>query len=83
MALLGSMENRWLPRKAQVNPELFISIDECLNSKDEQFFILGIMAKYLENLGIKPFIDKADVTDDEEEQMDANTLLQFIVMAIY
>ena len=34
--------------------------------------------KYLENLGIKPFIEKADVTDDDDEQKDENTLLQFI-----
>ena len=78
MARLGSIENQTLQRLFKNTPELFISIDECLNSKDEQFFILGIMAKYLENLGIKPFIEKADVTDDEEEQKDANTLLQFI-----
>ena len=83
MARLGIIENQAFQKIPKYNPELFISIDEWLNSKDEQFFILGIMAKYLENLGIKPFIDKADVTDDEEEQMDANTLLQFIVMAIY
>ena len=78
MARLGSIENQTLHRLFKKTSELFISIDECLNSKDEQFFILGIMAKYLENLGIKPFIEKADVTDDEEEQKDANTLLQFI-----
>ena len=78
MARLGSIENQTLLRISNKKPELFISIDECLNSKDDQFFILGIMAKYLENLGIKPFIEKADVTDDEDEQKDANTLLQFI-----
>ena len=78
MARLGSIESQALQIIFKKKPELFISIDECLNSNDEQFFILGIMAKYLENLGIKPFIEKADVTDDEDEQKDANTLLQFI-----
>ena len=78
MALFGSIENQKIQKELKNHKERFISSDECLNSKDEQFFILGILAKYLENIGIQSVIEKADVTDDEEEQKDANTLLQFI-----
>lgn len=78
MAILGSIENIEIEKELKNFGDKFVSIDYCLKSDDEQFFILGIMAKYLENIGIKPFIEKADVTNDVEEQNDSNTLLQFI-----
>ena len=78
MALLGCIENQKIQHQLKKIPEQFISAEECLKSGDDQFFILGIMAKYLANLGISPIIERADVTEVEEEQIDANTLLQFI-----
>ena len=44
-------------------PKKNITIDECLKLKDEPFFILGILGKYLEQIGISVTIDE----DDEEE----------------
>ena len=38
--------------------ENFISINECLNSKDDSEFILGILGKYLEKIGIRALIEK-------------------------
>ena len=77
MATLGCIENDKIENEKN-DPNKFISIDECINSNDDQFFILGIMAKYLQNIGIESYIEKADVAKNEEEQDYANTLLQFI-----
>ena len=35
-----------------------LTIDECLNHKNKSFFILGILAKYLEQIGISVIIEK-------------------------
>ena len=78
MALLGCYESIAIEKELKNSPDKFVSIDYCLKSDDEQFFILGIIAKYLEKIGIKSVIEKAEVTEDVEEQKDANTLLQFI-----
>ena len=78
MALLGSAESMSYQIDKKKQRDKYIEINKCLESNDDQFFILGILAKYLENLGIKPIIEKADVTKDDEEQNYANTLLQFV-----
>ena len=59
-------------------PGKFISIDACLNSNDEQLFILGVLAKYLEKIGTAAVIENENVTSKENEKIKANTLLQFI-----
>ena len=77
MAVMGSIENKEIEiEKNDTNK--FISINECLNSNDDQFFILGIIAKYLQNIGIEPYIERAEVTKNENIQDNANTLLQFL-----
>lgn len=78
MALIGNVETINLKSIAKKNPEKFISINDCLESGNDQYFILGIMAKYLQNIGIDTMIEKADVTKDDDKQSYANTLLQFI-----
>ena len=78
MALLGCIDNQNIHEEVKNSKNKFISINDCLKSNDDQFFILGILAKYLENIGIQSVIERADVTTDENEQIDANVLLQFI-----
>ena len=80
MAKLGNMEKLMfeIDKKKKKEEDNYTSIDYCLTSGDDQFFILGILAKYLQKIGINPIIEKSDVTNDEEEQDYANTLLQFI-----
>ena len=41
-----------------IDPQNFMTIDKCLNSKDDSYFILGILAKYLEEIGIQVLIEK-------------------------
>ena len=51
---------------------------ECLKANNDQYFILGVLSKYLENIGIKSVIEKEEEIFDNEKQIDANVLLQFI-----
>ena len=66
----------------KTSPEKFISIDDCLkykDKKDDQFFILGILAKYLEKIGIKTLIKKTINLPRNSHLIDYHkTLLQFI-----
>ena len=45
------------------NENDFISIDECLNPKNGSFFILGVLGKYLEKIGISVVIDRNEKPD--------------------
>ena len=42
----------------EINHQKFISIDECLNHKNDSFFILGILGKYLEQIGSSVLIER-------------------------
>ena len=77
MALLGSIEKQKIVHQLKSSPNDFISIEDCIISEDEHYKVLGILAKYLEKIGISCVIEKKDVTN-EEGQQDANQLLQFI-----
>ena len=78
MAVLGCIEKNQIEKDIKEKPNNFISINECLNSEDEQFFILGILAQYLENNGITPVIESQARVGNEEEETNAGTVLQFI-----
>ena len=78
MAALGSIEKQMIESEKIKEPGKFLSIDSCLNSNDEQFFILGVLAKYLQKIGTVAVIENENVTSKENENIKANTLLQFI-----
>jgi hypothetical protein len=78
MAVLGSIEKQMIESEKIKEPGKFVSIDSCLNSNDEQFFILGVLAKYLQKIGTEAVIENENVTSKENEKIKANTLLQFI-----
>jgi hypothetical protein len=78
MALLGCIENQNIHEEMKKSKNKFISIKDCLKSNNDQFFILGILAKYLEKIGIQSVIERADEAINEIEQIDINVLLQFI-----
>ena len=41
-----------------IDPTNFISIDDCLKSNDDSYYILGILGKYLKQIGISVHIEK-------------------------
>ena len=59
----------------------FISADQALKQKnsDMHLFSLGLLAKYLEKLGIKTEIEKGYGQNDKKSLDFANILLQFLV----
>ena len=56
----------------------FISIDECLKSKDEQLFILGVLGQYLELIGISVIIEKNESKKSKEDFEYDKNIIQFI-----
>ena len=56
----------------------FISIDECLKSKDDQLFILGVLGQYLEHLGISVIIEKNETKKSKEDNEYDKNIIQFI-----
>ena len=60
-----------------ISSDKFISIDKCLELKNESFFILGILAKYLENIGISVKITTDDSLNKDIIEYNKN-IFQFI-----
>jgi len=56
----------------------FISIDECLKSKDTQLFILGVLGQYLEHIGISVIIEKNESKKSNEDNEYDKNIMQFI-----
>ena len=62
-----------------INPAKYISTDECLKYKDSPFFILGILAKYLEKIGVSVLIEKEEIKQRNLDLMEYHkNLFQFI-----
>ena len=61
-----------------INPTEFITIDECFKMKDDSFFILGILAKYLEEIGISVLIEKNELPRNDELIDYHKNIFQFI-----
>ena len=60
------------------NPTKFITVDECLKYKDSPFFILGILAKYLQKIGIFVLIEREELQRDLDLKDYHKNLFQFI-----
>ena len=61
-----------------IPPQKLISIDECLNLKNEPFFILGILGKYLESIGISVVIEKDEISRDFQLKNYHKNIMQII-----
>ena len=73
LAIIGSLDKEMIETEQIEEPKKFIFIDECFHSKDEKFFILVVLAKYLKKIGTKAVIEK----ENEDIQIN-NTILQLI-----
>ena len=60
------------------SPDTLISIDDCLNSGNDEFYILGIVGQYLEDLGITCLIEKDDKPKNDDENHYNRNIMQFI-----
>ena len=78
MCIMGDIMKKEISEEKKTNPKKFISTSEALNLKDEDedFFVLGLLAKSLEDIGIETAIEKET---NEDEQDASTTCLQYIV----
>ena len=61
------------------SPKVNIAINECLKLRNESFFILGILGKYLEQIGISVSIEKQKNLDKNWQLTEYNkSIFQFI-----
>ena len=72
-------------KEKEKNPEKFIETEEALKleKEDEGLFVLGLLSKNLESLGIQTIIEKNENEDSENKKEDENiedseNSLQFI-----
>ena len=61
-----------------ISPRINITIDECLKLKDESFFVLGLLGKYLEQFGISVTIDSEDFRRSPEISEYHKNIIQSI-----
>ena len=60
------------------SPNTLISIDDCLDSKDDELFILGVLGQYLEDIGITCIIEKGNKPKDDDENDYNKNIIQLI-----
>jgi serine/threonine protein kinase len=61
-----------------IDPIINITIDECLKLKDEPFFILGILGKYLQQIGISVTIERENLRRSPEMSEYHKNIIQSI-----
>ena len=61
-----------------ISPRINITIDECLKLKDDSFFVLGLLGKYLEQFGISVTIDSEDFRRSPEISEYHKNIIQSI-----
>ncbi len=60
------------------SPDTLISIDDCLNSNNDEYYILGVVGQYLEDIGINCIIEKDNKVKDDNENYYNLNIIQFI-----
>ena len=81
MCILGDIIKKEIIEEKKENPEKYITIEEAVkteNKKDSPLFVLGMLAKNLENCGITTAIEKEEL-EEEKENDESGTSLQFLV----
>lgn len=78
MGILGYLTKKLLLNTLLIKSNSLMLIYEAIQNKDPHIFILGILAKYLDNLNIMTMIDRIPYTSNEKYKKLSNTVLQFI-----
>ena len=79
MAIYGCIAKKLIDSYISIGSNSFMSADEAIQKGEKDpFFVLGIFAKYLNNLGIKAVIDKHYGNVNERKNNLSSTILQFI-----
>ena len=79
MAILGCVTKKIIDNTLSIGVNSFLTPDEAIQKgRKDPFYILGILGKYLINLGIKVVIDKNPRNNKDKNNNFSDTLLQFI-----
>ena len=87
MCIYGNIIKKEIKEEKVKNPEKYIKTEEAINKKetDQNIFILGLLAKNLEDIGIETAIKKGDdktknnkIIDKEKDDEEDTTCLQFL-----
>ena len=80
MANMGAITRNYIEVDSQDNPNKYIPIPQALNSADQDYFILGILADYLSKQGVITAIEKRDQNQLSKEKLkEIDTFLQFLI----
>ena len=85
MCVLGDILKKEIIAEKKENPEKFIPIEEAVKQENNSNFILGLLAKNLENCGITTAIEnekyeeKQKEKEADEEIDESSTTLQFLI----
>ena len=81
MVIYNYIEKEYLESLKKKNPNFkidSISINDSLTDENGEYFILGVLAKYLEKIGVSVVIEKGDKSKNVEELNYSKTILHFI-----
>ena len=78
MSILGYLTKKKIDQTIENNAQ-YMTIDQAIEKQfsDSQMFILGILGKYLSNLGINTIINPSNAFDEKFQNL-CNTVLQFV-----
>ena len=85
MCILGDIMKKEIIEEKKKNPEKFVPIEEAVKKEDKSTFVLGLLAKNLENYGITTAIENEKFEDDKKEKElekeidESGTSLQFLI----
>ena len=80
MAIMGTITRDYITIDTQDHPNKYLSTQNALTSKEQDYFILGILSDYLTKQGVVTAIEKKDENQLSKEKLkEIDTFLQFLI----
>ena len=81
MANMGAITRNYIEVDSSEHPEKYLPIPQALNSNEQEYFVLGVLADYLQKQGVITAIEKRnqDQKLKEEKLKEIDTFLQFLI----
>ena len=80
MAIMGTITRDYITIDTQNNPKKYLSTQNALTSKEQEYIILGILSDYLAKQGVVTAIEKKDENKLSKEKLkEIDTFLQFLI----
>ena len=80
MANMGAITRNYIEIDSSQNPQKYLPIPQALSSNDQDYFVLGVLADYLQKQGVVTAIEKRDQNQLSKEKLkEIDTFLQFLI----